>query len=141
MVTTPAMLRHGVRHPELVITMSAHFNTLVVTVQHLQYNHESWSMIQHYTMGTSAVPIHTFVTTPAMLRRGIRHPELVIARSAHAAYYKAAEYFKMRLVTLPVGKDLRMSGGWGNTSRCLECGWKQQLFSTACSHSLSILVH
>eukprot|EP00983_Pelagomonas_calceolata_P059587 1145985-Pelagomonas_calceolata.AAC.1 len=44
-------------------------------------------------------------------RRGVRRPELIIARSAHAAYYKAAEYFKMRLITLPVDKDWRLSGG------------------------------
>ncbi|KAF5834927.1 pyridoxal phosphate-dependent transferase [Dunaliella salina] len=43
-------------------------------------------------------------------KRGVRRPELIIARSAHAAYYKAAEYFKMRLITLPVDKDWRLSG-------------------------------
>lgn len=43
-------------------------------------------------------------------RRGVRKPEIIIARSAHAAYYKAAEYFKMKMVTLPVDKDYRLSG-------------------------------
>jgi sphinganine-1-phosphate aldolase len=31
-------------------------------------------------------------------RRGITAPEMVIAESAHAAFFKAAEYFKIRLV-------------------------------------------
>ena len=30
--------------------------------------------------------------------RGIRNPEMIIASSAHAAFYKAAEYFKIKLV-------------------------------------------
>ena len=38
-------------------------------------------------------------------RKGIRHPEMVVAQSAHAAFFKAAEYFKIRLIkvcTLPL---------------------------------------
>lgn len=31
-------------------------------------------------------------------RRGITEPEVVIAESAHAAFFKAAEYFRIRLV-------------------------------------------
>ncbi len=31
-------------------------------------------------------------------RRGIAAPEMVIGESAHAAFFKAAEYFKIRLV-------------------------------------------
>lgn len=31
-------------------------------------------------------------------RRGITQPEMVIAESAHAAFFKAAEYFKIRLI-------------------------------------------
>jgi hypothetical protein len=50
-------------------------------------------------------------------RHGVRHPELVIAYSAHAAYYKAAEYFKMRLVVVPVDKQLRLTGGWCGSAR------------------------
>lgn len=68
--------------------------------------------------------------------RGITQPEMVIAVSAHAAYYKvvcccvltcqlptipmrpschmvctqAAEYFNIRLVRVPVGKDFCLSG-------------------------------
>lgn len=30
--------------------------------------------------------------------KGIRHPEMIIAQSAHAAFFKAAEYFKVKLV-------------------------------------------
>ncbi|KAL4518135.1 hypothetical protein Ndes2526A_g01416 [Nannochloris sp. 'desiccata'] len=42
--------------------------------------------------------------------RGIEHPEIVIAESAHAAFIKAAEYFKIRLIRVPVGKkDYRLS--------------------------------
>jgi len=33
-------------------------------------------------------------------KRGIRHPEMVIANSAHAAFYKAAEFFNIRLITV-----------------------------------------
>ncbi len=40
----------------------------------------------------------------------MRHPEMIIAKSAHAAYIKAAEYFKIKLITLPVGRDFRLSG-------------------------------
>lgn len=42
--------------------------------------------------------------------RGITQPEMVIAISAHAAFIKAAEYFGIRLVRLPVGPDYRLSG-------------------------------
>ena len=30
--------------------------------------------------------------------RGIRKPEMIIANSAHAAFYKAAEYFCIKLI-------------------------------------------
>ncbi len=33
-------------------------------------------------------------------KRGIRRPEMVIGRSAHAAFFKAAEYFKIKLVVV-----------------------------------------
>lgn len=42
--------------------------------------------------------------------RGIRQPEMIIGDSAHAAYFKGAEYFKIRLVMVPVGPDYRLSG-------------------------------
>lgn len=41
--------------------------------------------------------------------RGVRRPEMVVAVSAHAAFVKAAEYFGIRLVRLPVGADHRLS--------------------------------
>lgn len=40
-------------------------------------------------------------------RRGIAAPEMVVGPSAHAAYWKAAEYFNIKLVIAPLGKDLR----------------------------------
>ena len=33
-------------------------------------------------------------------RKGIRHPEMVVGQSAHAAFFKAAEYFKVKLVVV-----------------------------------------
>lgn len=41
---------------------------------------------------------------------GITEPEMVVADSAHPAFIKAAEYFKIRLVKVRVGKDYRLSG-------------------------------
>lgn len=44
-----------------------------------------------------------------MATQGITEPEMVIAESAHAAFVKAAEYFKIRAVKLPVSaKDFRL---------------------------------
>ncbi|NTU81462.1 MAG: aminotransferase class V-fold PLP-dependent enzyme, partial [Chloroflexales bacterium] len=40
-------------------------------------------------------------------RRGVRRPELVVPTSAHAAFDKAAQYFGVRLVRVPVGADFR----------------------------------
>jgi hypothetical protein len=40
-------------------------------------------------------------------RRGITAPEMVVGPSAHAAYWKAAEYFNIKLVIAPLGRDLR----------------------------------
>ncbi|KAL6777620.1 hypothetical protein ACKKBG_A14975 [Auxenochlorella protothecoides x Auxenochlorella symbiontica] len=42
--------------------------------------------------------------------RGITSPEMIVAVSAHAAFIKAAEYFGIRLIRLPVGKDYRLGG-------------------------------
>ena len=42
--------------------------------------------------------------------KGIRKPEVIIGDSAHAAYFKGAEYFKIKLVMVPVGADYRLSG-------------------------------
>ena len=39
--------------------------------------------------------------------RGIPHPRVVAAESAHAAFTKAADYFDVELVRVPVGADYR----------------------------------
>ncbi|KAF6262831.1 PLP-dependent transferase [Scenedesmus sp. NREL 46B-D3] len=49
--------------------------------------------------------------------RGITRPELVVGPSAHAAYWKAAEYFNMRLVQAPLAQDLRLHGA--SVARCI----------------------
>ena len=33
-------------------------------------------------------------------KKGIRRPEMVVGQSAHAAFFKAAEYFKVKLVVV-----------------------------------------
>ena len=38
--------------------------------------------------------------------KGIKHPEMIIAVSAHAAFFKAAEYFKVKLVVVSPPPDL-----------------------------------
>jgi sphinganine-1-phosphate aldolase len=43
----------------------------------------------------------------ARAERGVTEPELVVPVSAHAAFDKAAHYFGMRLVPVPVGPDWR----------------------------------
>ena len=40
-------------------------------------------------------------------RKGIRNPEIVVPVTAHAAFEKAAQYFNLRLVRIPVGADMR----------------------------------
>jgi sphinganine-1-phosphate aldolase len=40
-------------------------------------------------------------------RKGITSPELVIPTTAHAAFDKAAQYFGIKLVKVPVGRDFR----------------------------------
>jgi sphinganine-1-phosphate aldolase len=44
----------------------------------------------------------------ARKERGIAHPRLVAATSAHAAFTKAADYFDVELVRVPVGADYRV---------------------------------
>jgi len=41
-------------------------------------------------------------------RRGIYQPEIVVPHTAHAAFDKAAQYFGIRLVRVPVGADFRV---------------------------------
>ena len=55
--------------------------------------------------------------------KGIRQPEMVIGDSAHAAFFKAAEYFKIRLVKVTLAcccNDTR-DGGTGNWLWALHC--------------------
>ncbi len=40
--------------------------------------------------------------------RGIAHPQVVAAESAHAAFTKAADYFDVELTRVPVGADFRV---------------------------------
>jgi len=40
--------------------------------------------------------------------RGIAHPQVVAADSAHAAFTKAADYFDVELIRVPVGADFRV---------------------------------
>jgi glutamate/tyrosine decarboxylase-like PLP-dependent enzyme len=43
----------------------------------------------------------------ARATRGVTEPEMVIPSSAHAAFEKAAQYFGIRKVVVPVGDDMR----------------------------------
>jgi glutamate/tyrosine decarboxylase-like PLP-dependent enzyme len=40
--------------------------------------------------------------------RGIAHPQVVAGESAHAAFTKAADYFDVELIRVPVGADFRV---------------------------------
>ncbi len=40
-------------------------------------------------------------------RKRIRHPEVVLPESAHAAFYKAGEYFDIKMVSVPLQQDYR----------------------------------
>ncbi len=40
-------------------------------------------------------------------RKGIIHPQMIIPTTAHAAFEKAAQYFKIKLVHIPVDKDFK----------------------------------
>ncbi len=39
--------------------------------------------------------------------KGIRHPEMIVPRTAHAAFEKAAQYFGIKRVQIPVDKNFR----------------------------------
>ena len=47
--------------------------------------------------------------------RGIRRPEMIIGASAHAAFYKAAEYFNIKLVRVSCYLPLA-----GNSNVCCQ---------------------
>ncbi|CAM6091569.1 unnamed protein product [Calypogeia fissa] len=59
--------------------------------------------------GTESI-LMTVKTTRDYMKatRGVTKPEMVIAVSAHSAYEKAAQYFKITVRRAPVGEDLRV---------------------------------
>lgn len=40
--------------------------------------------------------------------KGIRRPEIIVAETAHVSWYKGAEYFGVKVHTVPVGKDWKI---------------------------------
>lgn len=40
--------------------------------------------------------------------KGIRHPEMIVAETAHVAWFKGAEYFGVKVHTVPVDKDFKI---------------------------------
>ena len=42
--------------------------------------------------------------------KGMRNPKMIIGDSAHAAYFKGSECFKIKLVMVAVGADYRLNG-------------------------------
>ncbi len=40
--------------------------------------------------------------------KGIRHPEIIVAQTAHVAWFKGAEYFGVKVHTVPVGEDFKI---------------------------------
>ncbi len=59
------------------------------------------------TGGTESILLAMLAYREQAKERGIAQPEVVVAESAHAAFEKAAHYFGLRLVRVPVGKDFR----------------------------------
>ncbi len=39
--------------------------------------------------------------------RGIRHPQMILPVTAHAAFDKASQYFRIKAIKVPVGEDMR----------------------------------
>jgi len=40
--------------------------------------------------------------------KGIRHPEIIVAQTAHVAWFKGAEYFGVKVHTVPVDQNLKI---------------------------------
>ncbi len=57
--------------------------------------------------GTESILMSMLVNRERAKAKGIEHPEIVIPRSAHPAYAKAAHYFGMKLVHIPLDADFR----------------------------------
>ena len=47
----------------------------------------------------------------ALVERGIDSPDMIVARSAHAAFHKAAHAFGVEVRSVPVGADWRADVG------------------------------
>jgi hypothetical protein len=70
--------------------------------------------------------------------RGVRRPEMVVAESAHAAFFKAAEYFNIKLVKV----GARHAGGCGTAAFLQPDGvgrrhWMRPCFACSKSRRLS----
>ncbi|HVE83380.1 MAG TPA: aminotransferase class V-fold PLP-dependent enzyme, partial [Myxococcales bacterium] len=57
--------------------------------------------------GTESILLAMKVYRDLARERGIREPEMVVPSSAHAAFDKAAQYFGLRQIKVPVAADLR----------------------------------
>lgn len=44
-------------------------------------------------------------------RKGIKRPEMIVPSTAHAAFDKAAQYFNIKMIRIPVGTDFRANIG------------------------------
>jgi len=57
--------------------------------------------------GTESILMSMLVNRERARARGIQQPEIVVPQSAHPAYAKAAHYFGMQLVHVPLDSDFR----------------------------------
>jgi len=57
--------------------------------------------------GTESILLAMKVYRDRAYERGVEHPEMVVPSTAHAAFDKAAHYFRIRKVVVPVGPDGR----------------------------------
>jgi sphinganine-1-phosphate aldolase len=49
-------------------------------------------------------------------RKGIKRPEMIVPSTAHAAFDKAAQYFNIKMIRIPVGADFRADVGATKTA-------------------------
>jgi sphinganine-1-phosphate aldolase len=61
--------------------------------------------------GTESILMSMLVNRERARARGVEHPRIVAPVSAHPAYAKAAHYFEMELVQIPLGLDWRADVG------------------------------
>jgi glutamate/tyrosine decarboxylase-like PLP-dependent enzyme len=57
--------------------------------------------------GTESILMSMLTNRERAKAKGVERAEIVVPRSAHPAYAKAAKYFDMKLVQVPLGKDYR----------------------------------